>query len=246
MTYTPQKALHIAKEFYEAHFSDADGAFVAGSIMRGEGYEHSDIDMVIMYPDTYEESRRESHVYQGIRIEAFIQTPQVQKYFLDMDVKRGKPATAHMVAEGVVIGKNKKSVHLYQERAKQILDNGPEKLTESNNLARRYFITDLLDDIRDDRPFDEILGAVAVLFTELGDYYLRAQGQWSGGGKKLIKSLKAFNANYGNHYEKVFKEAFTENKLPLISFVEETLEPFGGLYWVGDVRYAPKWKEDVT
>ena len=54
-----QHSFDIAQRFFTAKFPDAECAFVAGSLMRGEGKPHSDIDLVVLYGPDFMAVRRE-------------------------------------------------------------------------------------------------------------------------------------------------------------------------------------------
>jgi predicted nucleotidyltransferase len=45
---TPKETVEVAVEVLASHYPDADSAFVAGSLMRGQGSSTSDIDLVVL------------------------------------------------------------------------------------------------------------------------------------------------------------------------------------------------------
>ncbi|WP_163366512.1 nucleotidyltransferase domain-containing protein, partial [Klebsiella aerogenes] len=56
---TPAEVLAAARAIVASRYPDAAFALVAGSLMRGEGTAHSDLDLIVLY-DRIESSRRES------------------------------------------------------------------------------------------------------------------------------------------------------------------------------------------
>lgn len=57
-TPSPDEALAIAESIFRSRYEGASFAYVAGSIMRGQGTYLSDIDLVVIY-DQLEAARRE-------------------------------------------------------------------------------------------------------------------------------------------------------------------------------------------
>lgn len=241
------KYLNIATEFYNQHFSDAECGLVAGSIMRGEGRAHSDIDLVILYDDSFDDVRRESHMYKDVPIEVFVHNVQAQNYFFDNDRKRGIPTMNSMVAEGIVIGKNPDFALPQKKRAVDILDAGPPALTKAQFDRMRYMITDKLDDLRDPRDMGAQMAVLSNLFEVAADFYLRAQGEWSGTTKGLVKRLGQVDAEFCDAYIQAFHSGFEGNTESAVKLCEGILEPYGGLYWAGDKQNAPDdWKTFET
>ena len=101
-----QHAFDIAQRFVAAKFPDAECAFVAGSLMRGEGKPHSDIDLVVLYGPDFTAVRREAHAFEGVPIDVFLHNEQAQDFFFGKDVRRGVCALPSMIVEGRVIGKD--------------------------------------------------------------------------------------------------------------------------------------------
>ncbi|WP_231866572.1 nucleotidyltransferase domain-containing protein [Acetobacter malorum] len=68
---SPAEALAAATSVFQVRYEAASFAYVAGSIMRGEGTYLSDIDLVVIY-DHLEAAYRESFIVGDIPIEAFV------------------------------------------------------------------------------------------------------------------------------------------------------------------------------
>lgn len=238
-----QHSFDIAQRFFTAKFPHAECAFVAGSLMRGEGKPHSDIDLVVLYGPDFMAVRREAHVFKGVLIDVFLHNEQAQDFFFDKDVRRGVCALLSMIVEGRVIGKDAALAEKRKRMAQALIEKGPPPLDESDLKRRRYFISDLLDDLRDDRPPGEVIGCLSGLFVLLGDFHLRAQNQWSGNGKGLIRSLRKLDADFAARYEQDFAKAFQGDLSPIEKLVVDVLQPYGGLFWDGHYDLAPDdWK----
>jgi len=238
-----QHAFDIAQRFVATKFPDAECAFVAGSLMRGEGKPHSDIDLVVLYGPDFTAVRREAHAFEGVPIDVFLHNEQAQDFFFDKDVRRGVCALLSMIVEGRVIGKDTALAEKRKRKAQALIEKGPPPLDESDLKRRRYFISDLLDDLRDDRPPGEVTGCLSGLFFLLGDFHLRAQNQWSGNGKGLIRRLRKLDAGFAARYEQDFAKAFQGDLAPVEKLVVDVLHPYGGLLWDGHYDLAPDdWK----
>lgn len=62
------------EDLRQQRFGDAEVLFLAGSVMRGQGTPHSDLDVVVVYkslPAAY----RESLYHQGWPVELFVHDP---------------------------------------------------------------------------------------------------------------------------------------------------------------------------
>ena len=91
----------VAKEIFESKYPDATVLFLAGSIVRGEGTPHSDLDLVVIF-DKLNNAYRESFHFQGFPVEAFVHDPETLNYFLfEVDRPTGVPALAQMILEGI-------------------------------------------------------------------------------------------------------------------------------------------------
>lgn len=151
-----QHSFDIAQRFFTAKFPDAECAFVAGSLMRGEGKPHSDIDLVVLYGPDFMAVRREAHAFEGVMMDVFLHNEQAQDFFFDKDVRRSVCALLSMIVEGSVIGKDAALAEKRKRMAQALIEKGPPPLDESDLKRRRYFISDLLDDLRDNRPPGEV------------------------------------------------------------------------------------------
>lgn len=245
-----ESALKMAEKIMKDRYPSAIAIFCAGSIMRGEGTDFSDIDIVVLFPQI-EFAWRESFMYEGWPIEAFVHDPETLNYFFyDVDLPSGKPALPHMVFEGVPIPEQAnhiKTVQDFKILAKQLLDAGPIPLTEADIRNRIYGISDLLDDLRQPRSKSEAIGSAVQLFEQLSDFFLRSKKLWSASGKVISRELKKFDPVFEQKFSKAFEDLFSDGKAEsAISLAEEILSPFGGPLFDGYRRDAPSaWKKSL-
>lgn len=119
-------------------------ALIAGSVVRGEATETSDLDIVI-FDKRLTSSYRESMFDFGWAIEVFAHNFTSYKYFIEMDCKAAKPSMPRMISEGIIL-RDEGILESIKKEAKDILEKGPEIWSEEIVSTKRYFITDALDD----------------------------------------------------------------------------------------------------
>jgi len=240
---SPAEALAIAEDLLRSRYADAAYAFVAGSIMRGQGTWLSDIDLVVVHPHL-EAARRESFMVQGVPVEAFVHDRQTLAWFINEDASRGRPSLLNMVAEGVVIGPAPDSAQEVREQVAERLALGPEPLSAAALNTLRYEITDAVDDLRGDRPTSEFRSIAAMLHSRLVELALRGRGRWYGIGKWAPRLLSEVDPALAKRFDDAFQMLFVAGQTgPLIALAEDELSPHGGALFDGDCRVAPaSWR----
>jgi predicted nucleotidyltransferase len=88
---SPLQALNIAEEVFRSRNAGAMFAFAAGSIFRGEGTYHSDLDLVVVY-DHLAAARTKSFVVDGLPVESFVHDSAMVEWFIEADIERGRPS----------------------------------------------------------------------------------------------------------------------------------------------------------
>ncbi|MCM5557419.1 nucleotidyltransferase domain-containing protein [Pleomorphomonas sp. JP5] len=222
-----EAALAAARKCLATRFKGASHLFVAGSILRGEGNAFSDIDMVVLYP-RLERAWRESFVLDGFPIEAFVQDPETLAYFLQNDAERGVPVMVDMVANGVIISDAPAEAAAIQQRARQVLAAGPKPLSGAPLDALRYILTDLADDLRAERPADEIAATAAQLHPRLIDLMLLGRNRWTGNGKWGPRLLRRLDRRLAEEAAEAFKDAVLGKPAALLSLTDRELARHGG------------------
>ena len=239
MTIDPARALTTAQAIISERYPGADFAFVAGSIMRGEGTQFSDIDLVVIYralPAAY----RESFQFAGVPIEAFVHDPDTLEWFIDQDAARGRPGLFAMVAEGVVIGKRAPMARAMQSRIKARLAAGPPPLSPEQRESLLYRVGDLVDDLRAERTPAEQTAIGAGLYAPLAELSLRGRGCWNGAGKWIPRLLKQSAPELAARFEQAFTTLFTRGDTKaILALAEEEIARQGGPVFKGFRRDAP-------
>lgn len=237
--------LDVAKRALAKHYPGAIGGFVAGSVIRGEGTPTSDIDIAVLFDESFEDVHRNSVVEEGWPIEFFVHNPQAQDFYFDKDRKRGMCIMPTMVANGIIIPDKTDLLLAQRCKAATIIAAGPPLLAKDDCDLRRYMIADLLDDLEGASDAGTRRATLALLHEHLGDFHLRARGCWSGRGKSLLKRLKEEDEDYAARYGVAFESGFSaQNIAPVMILAEETLAPRGGRLWEGYRSAAPDtWKK---
>src|SRR5262245_56240859 len=136
-----------AKKIREERYAGCSALFVAGSVVRGEGTAHSDIDLVVIFP-VLKCAYRESFRFAGYPVEAFVHDPATLEYFFaEVDRPSGIPALPQMVAEGIEIPEPNDLSRELRRRALAVLEAGPPALDAETEARMRYLITDIVDDL---------------------------------------------------------------------------------------------------
>ena len=244
---TRKPYLEVARHVLTHRYPDAEFAFVAGSISRGDATESSDIDLVVLFPKL-ECAYRESFIADGWPVEAFVHDFETVAYFFDrVDAPSSRPALAHMVSEGIAIPGPSPQADEVRGRAQAVLVAGPKPLDEEARNAMRYSITDLVDDLRTPRDEDETLAVLTELYGSLSEYLLRMDGHWTGRGKSIPRALRRRLPNRWEEFRTVFRDAFRERKGDaVIAFAEKALASQGGFLFAGYRCEAPaEWRTPV-
>lgn len=233
-----------ALKIYQEKFPTAQVLFLAGSVMRGEGTEYSDLDIVVVY-EYVEAAYRDSFIYEGWPIEVFVHDRETLKYFFEkIDGPSGIPSLPNMVFEGSEIPKQTDFSRGIKEKAKVFIESGPVAWTKNDIDRNRYFITDLCDDLRQPRSYHEMVGTLGQLQEALTNFYFRAQGKWSAKGKSIPRKWKQDNPALANEFLNAMENAykFGDAKL-IISFSEKILNSYGGWHFEGFKLEAPiEWR----
>jgi predicted nucleotidyltransferase len=225
--------VEAARAVWRERHARARVLFLAGSVMRGEATETSDLDVVVVYerlPNSY----RESFVCGGWPVEAFVHDVETLEEFFERDRRRGLPALMSMVWEGVEVPEASEFSEGLKRRARELLEAGPPPWDEEELTLRRYRLTDWVDDMRFPRSGEELVATGAWLYQDAAEFYFRTRGMWSAHSKTIPRRLRATDANFADRFLRAFDALFAEKRQEqAVALVEELLEPFGGLLFEG-------------
>ncbi|MFG6115418.1 nucleotidyltransferase domain-containing protein [Halobacillus sp. MO56] len=225
----PVKAAH---KFIEKYYPDCKGALLAGSVVRGEVTETSDLDIII-FDRTISSSYRESLIEFDWRIEVFVHNLTSYRQYFKSDCQRARPSLPRMVVEGFILKDEGIIVPIKQE-AQTLLEKGPEEWSAKTIEMKRYFITDALEDLIGSSRRDEQLFIANTLAELVSEFVLRTNRRWIGTSKWTVRALKNYDERFAKKFIKVFDVFYqTGDKSSIIRLVDEILEPYGGRLFEG-------------
>lgn len=240
-----QDVVETGRRAIAEHYPRALGGFIGGSVVRGEGTPTSDIDIVVVFGDGFEDIHRNSVVFEGWPVEFFVHNVQAQDYFMHKDRLRGMCVMPSLIADGAVVPAEHPTLAAQQRKARRIIDRGPPPLSIDEVDFRRYMITDLVDDLRGAADPGQRNAVLSLLHERLGDFHLRAASRWSGSGKALVRCLRRQDAELAERYERAFAAGFAGGSIdPIVELADRVLSAHGGKLWAGYRSPAPAtWRD---
>jgi hypothetical protein len=239
------RIIGVANAIRSARYPDASVVFAAGSMVRGEATASSDLDLVVVYaglPCAY----RESFVSHGYPVEAFVHDQETLEYFfVEVDRASGIPALPQMVVEGIEVPAPNELSRKLKQLATALIAAGPPALDGETERRMRYFVSDLIDDLRAPRSKDELFGTGALLYEQLADYHLRRLGLWSAKGKAITRVLRQVDPELCDRYTQSFDSLFTLGDVTgVVRCAEDLLRAAGGRLFDGYRADAPAaWRK---
>lgn len=227
MNVMAQNFIEIASRVVETYYPNCSGALLAGSVVRGEENETSDLDIVIL-DSNVETAYRESFSFDGMQVEAFIYNELTIREFFKSDAERARPSLPKMVVEGIVI-KDCSLISDLKKEATELLENGPSQWDPLQVNIARYFITDLLDDFIGSTNSNELIFIASALSERVHEFYLRTNNHWIGQSKWIYRALKNADESFADRFASTFDEFYRfRDKEKVIEMVDHILKPFGG------------------
>ncbi|MGG3471380.1 nucleotidyltransferase domain-containing protein [Neobacillus pocheonensis] len=226
------KPIEASKQFIYKYFPDCDGAVLAGSVVRGEATDTSDLDIVV-FDKSLKSAYRESLIDFGWAIEVFVHNLTSYKHFFNLDYQNAKPSMQRMILEGIII-KDEGIIDSIKEEAKEIMEYGPERWTEEIITTKRYYITDALDDFIGCKNRAEEIFIANSLAELIQEFVLRTNSCWVGSSKWIIRALKQYDVRFTEEFVEAFDTFYkTGEKSKVVLLSEKVLEPFGGRLFEG-------------
>ena len=231
------QALAVAAGILETRYPEAGFAFVAGSIMRGQGTTASDIDMVVVYPGL-EPGWRESFLAEGFPVEAFVHDPSTLAVYLEREVVSGRPVMINLVAEGRIVGAHMEGALALRAQARAMLVEGPTALDEERLDTIRYQVSDLADDLRGHRSREEVIAIAVAAYPKLVDLMLLGRRCWTGAGKWMPRRLRAVDGALADRLEAAMVLTTQGNGEALLALCADELDRHGGPLFDGYKRVS--------
>ena len=216
-----------AEQVVHEYFPNCRAAFLSSGVLSSRRTPTSDLDIVIVLdgaPAPYRETRRAL----GWVVELFVHSRESLEYFYELDARERRCTLARMCT-GHVIKDIEGVAEEIQRRANAVISAGPAELTLEEREQRRYFLTDLLDDLRGTSDPVETVFIASHLLQTAGTLVLQSGRHWTGSGKWLARQLEEVDGEYGPRLVEGLRTLVaTGRKDPLIAVVTEILDLAGG------------------
>lgn len=231
--------IEVARRLVRDRFPDAEQAWLAGSVVRGEATATSDLDITVL--DETVLVHQESLCYEGWPVELFVNCEAGIRHFVAKDLSHRKPSTARLVAHGVALIPGAGGAEL-RDYCEHVLTSGPGRMSPEDLTAERYALSDLLDDLRASAP-GPIGTAIAVKTWRCAiELVLAVNGRWNGGGKWLARELLAFDLEAGTTWtsrlDHALRRALEGDSTELEHAATAVLDEAGGRLWEGYYQAA--------
>lgn len=234
----------LITRLHREKYPDANVIFLAGSVVRDEGTNTSDLDIVVLYeslPNAY----RDSFIYAKWPVEAFVHDPETFNYFIQkVDAPTGVPSLAAMVSEGVELPSATSLSQQIKDIASDFLREGPAQWSTKEIDSSRYLISDLIEDLREPRSQSEMYAIAILLYNAISNHFFRSKGLWSAKGKTIPRRLRRVDPTFSDRFESAFDSVFAKGKTSdLIALAGDLLSASGGFLFEGHRLDAPQeWK----
>jgi hypothetical protein len=216
-----------ARALVSERFPAALAAFLGDGVLSSRRTATSDLDIVVVLsgpPAPYRESLR----WRGWPTETFVNDHDSLDRFFASDTARRRPTLARMCADGVVLADTDGNADRVRQRARSVLTAGPGPATGAELEARRYGLTDLLDDLAGSTDQGETAVIGWNLWQQTAELALIQAGAWLGTAKWLLRELRATDPRLADQMV-----AAIGDRDQLTQVADEVLGRAGGRFWAG-------------
>ncbi len=222
----------VVEQLYKKHYAHAQAGYWGGSVAKGEGTEHSDLDVVVVF-DHLPNAYRETFFMGGWPVDVFIHDLETLNYFFqESRNKSGIPGLLQMILTGVEIITDTETSKQVKLMAKEAFASGPAPWSTQEIDKERFFITDVLTDILYPVSRPEQIASAAWLYEALSQFYFRARGKWRASGKSIPRYLEKHDPDLARQFNRAFTRVFEKSETSaLATLVHSILKPYGGLLW---------------
>ncbi|GCE16930.1 nucleotidyltransferase domain-containing protein [Dictyobacter kobayashii] len=221
-------AVDIARTFVDREFPNCKAAILAGSAARGEETEQSDLDILVINEEgasAYEESLSAL----GRSIDVLFYTHKTCLKLFKQEIQRRRPVLSHMCAQGIILKDTDGLAQQIQHEARQVLQYGPEPISQEEQNIHRNELTDYLDDlIGSKNPYENYIIAFHVIVGSIV-IQLNAHKHWLGAGKWLLREFQHYDPQQAQQCLHAMDSFYKHGrKEDLIAFAEQSLQSTGG------------------
>jgi hypothetical protein len=216
----------------------AHGIIWAGSSLRQEATDASDIDLVVIERELATHSYRSLTRHDGVLVEALVHTPGTIHLHFGREVAGRRPGLLHMCATGAVMFAADGECQRIQDAARATLHAGPPPLDDDELRLRRYRITVQADDLA--TCADPCVSAIlaADLTRDLVELMLLRAGRWGGTPKWLLSDLAGALPAMAHRVRSAHRRAAAGDPVELLALAEAELRRAGGRADDGYVHHS--------
>ncbi|WP_435241566.1 nucleotidyltransferase domain-containing protein [Streptomyces cucumeris] len=212
------------------HYPHALGAVLGGSAATGRVTPTSDLDLVVLLPNS-DTGGREVIRHEGRLAELFLHTLADVPAVFEQDRARRRGTVLFLYDQGLPVLDPHGHVPRIQKQARAVLASGPPPLTPDEWERGRYLLTCFMDDLIDTPSSDryEQLSLADFTLREATHLLTAHHGAWTGIGKWLPRRLLSADPVRGRALLEGHRAvAERADPAPLTAAVERTLELLGG------------------
>jgi len=225
--------IEVAKQYLQQHYPHATAALLGGSAVHGQFHERSDLDLVIIDPET-DVSFHEVVHFKGWTIDTFVFYEEVISDFFALNADRGIPTLQKICATGVVLCNVDGAADTLKAEAVKSYTRGPTAWTLDELNDARYQLTDVLLDLEATTVWMESWVLSSRLIWQTIEFALRAEERWCGEGRWLLREFKAADEiRYIQLTQAIEVFEAMQQTQPIIDWVDSVLEPYGGRLLLG-------------
>ena len=216
-----------ATQVVAERFPHCRAAFLSDGVLSPRRTPTSDLDIVVVV-EAPPAPFRETISSHGWVVELFIHSRETLTHFYAFDALDRRCTLARMCTGYVIKDTDGLSMEI-QSEARNLISAGPPALSSEERERRRYFLTDLLDDVRGTSDPVEMVFIASHLLQTAGTLLLENERRWTGLGKWLPRLLDEVDDDHAGRLADAFRVLVsTGNKEPLDKVVSSVLERAGG------------------
>lgn len=203
------------------------GILLTGSFVHSKPDKNSDLDVYIILRKSKTRERGNTWI-NGVEIEYFINPVRQVEHYLENE---DEPHTAHMLANSKVLFKKGNKTDELIKKAKNILNEELEKITDDEKELAKYGLDDLEKDLEDSlvkkNEFSFRQVSIKTLDKCLNIFFKVNRIKFKEKPKRLLEYLKEIDKKFSKLYKKALLEKSMKKKyekiIELIRYLEGKL-----------------------
>jgi predicted nucleotidyltransferase len=201
------------------------GAYIFGSIARGEFGKNSDIDVKVLVDKS--SCLHINHPYiDGVKSDMTFMSYDDMVLMLDKQV--AKKDRIPMIAESIVVFDKTGQLQKLKKKYSAIKPTKYKNFDYQNVIYLAQHFTDCISRNLEDDKITALL-SMHINLQYLLEIRYRTLGRWQVGSKRLFKDIKSFDKPLSVLLEKYLKESDLNRKFDLwLSMRDHILKPLGG------------------